>query len=474
MKTLIETIKDLKQKKVSITELVGESLKSVEKNNKIIKAFVYVNRENALKDAKVKDAQLVKEKDPDEFFKKYPLFGIPIAHKELFSTKDITTTAGSNIIKDYIPPYNATVVEKLEKAGAINIGKLNCDAFAHGTTGENSDFYATLNPYDLSRPAGGSSSGSAASVAAKMVYAATATDTGGSVRDPASFTNTTGIKPTYGRVSRYGVIAMASSTDSIGHITNNVEDNAYVLNVTAGYDKYDATSSKEPVKDYTESLERDIKGLRIGIPKEYVNTSLNKEVLEAANRSIESFKRLGAEIIDISLPNSDKALAVYYILVPSEISSNLARFDGLRYGFGRERFGDEAKRRIMIGTYTLSAGYYDAYYKKAQQVRTLIIKDFKSAFDDVDVILGPAMPLLPPKIGQNLDDPLKNYLLDILTCPINIAGLPALSVPAGFSKEGLPIGIQLIGNYFSEELLYNAGYKFQELNGYYKVAPKMI
>jgi len=397
---------------------------------------------------------------------------IPVAYKDIFTTKNIQTTAGSHILRGYIPPYNATVVDKLSDSKFVCAGKLNCDAFAHGATGENSDFFVTKNPYFLKKTAGGSSSGSAAAVAAGLVPVATATDTGGSIRLPASFTNTVGIKPTYGRVSRYGIIAMTSSTDSIGHITKTVWDNAFVLNITAGFDPKDATSSHAKVPDYLSDIDKGISGLKIGIPKEYLQ-GLDDVVEKQFDKSVKIVKSLGAEIVEVSLPHTEYAINVYYILTPSEISSNLARFDGIRFGKQRDQFGDEAKRRIMLGTYSLSAGYYDDYYLKAQKVRTLVIEDFRKAFDKVDALMAPVFPSTVPALGEAIVDPIKMYMMDVLTVPVNLAGLPALSVPSGFI-DALPVGIQFIGKHFDEKLLYRIGYSFESETKYYEKIPNFL
>lgn len=461
---ILEIQRKLKNKEITCEELVTGYLDVISSQDTEINAFINVTKESALEKARDIDKEINSSTNIDALFKNKPLLGIPMAHKDIISTKDVETTAASNILKGYIPVYDATVVSKLKNSGGISLGKLNCDAFAHGATGENSDFGPTKNPYDKNRVAGGSSSGTAASVASEMVVFATGTDTGGSLRNPASFTNTVAIKPTYGRVSRYGIIAMASSLDSVGHITTSVEDSALVLSQTAGFDKYDATTSKNPVENYLENIGADIKGKKIGIVKEYLSDEIDSEILEKTKSAISIYEKLGAEIIDISLPNSEYALASYYVITPSEVSSNLARFDGIRFGFDREKFGDEAKRRIMLGTYALSAGFYDEFYIKAQKVRTLIIQDFKKAFEKVDAILAPVSPVMPPKIGEVVSDPMKNYLMDILTVPVNLAGIPALSLPAGFSKEGLPVGIQLIGDHFSEKNLYNLGYNFERIS----------
>lgn len=457
-----ELIDQLKNKEISSIELVKQYISTIEKKDRNINAFITTTFDQALKQAEEADKLIAETSDLDKLFEEKPLLGIPIAHKDIYSTKDIETTAASNILRGYIPPYDATAVKRAKDAGAILLGKLNCDAFAHGASGENSDFGPTRNPYDLDRVAGGSSSGTGASIAAEMAVVSTGTDTGGSLRNPAAFTNTVALKPTYGRVSRYGIIAMASSLDSIGHITKTVEDSARYLQVTAGFDPNDATSSKTEVPNYLENIKDGIKRLKVGVPKEYLTDQVDEQVLEVTKNSIKKLEELGAEMKEISLPNSEYALASYYIIMPSEVSSNLARFDGIRFGHSRDHFGDEAKRRIMLGTFTLSSGYYDAYYLQAQKARTLVIEDFKKAFEEVDVIVGPVSPVLPPKIGENVDDPLKMYLMDILTVPVNLAGLPALSVPAGFSKENLPIGIQLIGDHFTEDKLFRVGYTFEQ------------
>lgn len=468
-----EIIEKLKRKEVSALELVKSYLSIIEQKNTDLNAFITITNEKAIKEATDVDKLIAQSTNLDELFIEKPLLGIPLAHKDIFSTCGIRTTAASNILNDYVPVYDASVVLKIKNVGGISLGKLNCDAFAHGATGENSDFGPTKNPYDKTRVAGGSSSGSGASVASEMVVFATGTDTGGSLRNPASFTNTVAIKPTYGRVSRYGAIGMASSLDCVGHITTSVLDSAIVLSQTAGFDEFDATTSKLQPDNYLGEIKEKIVGKKIGIVKEYLSDQIDSRILEKTKLAIETFTKLGVEIIEISLPNAEYALASYYVLTPSEVSSNLARFDGIRFGNIRDSFGDEAKRRIMIGTYALSAGFYDEFYMKAQKVRTLIIQDFKNAFSKVDAILAPVTPVMPPKIGDVISDPMKNYLMDILTVPINLAGIPALSLPAGFSEDGLPIGIQLIGDHFSEKLLYQLGYNFERNTEYIKRRPKL-
>jgi len=409
----------------------------------------------------------------NEDLKNIPEQAIPIAYKDIFSTKGVKTTAASKILQNYVPPFSATVVERLENNNFYSLGKLNCDAFAHGASGENSDFGATKNPYDTSLISGGSSSGSAVAVASGSVLVATASDTGGSIRNPASYNNTVGIKPTYGRVSRYGVTSMTSSTDSIGHLTKTVWDNAYVLNKTAGIDIKDATSSSLIVPDYTKDLENfDVKGLKIGIPEEYFSKDVDSKIIQKIEEFIAIYKNQGAVIVPIKLPNTEYGVATYYIITPSEVSSNLGRLTGVRYGGQRKDFGDEAVRRIMIGTYSLSSGYYDAYYAKAQRVRNAIVQDFTKAYEKVDVIMGPVVPIMPPKIGEIVDDPIKNYLMDVLTVNVNLAGLPALSVPAGFINN-IPVGAQIIGPKFSEHLLYKVGAIAEKETEYYKILPNI-
>lgn len=453
-----------------MTELVRTCLSRIENTDGQLHAFLTTEPENALASAAACDSNL--SKIGKDLLNEYPLFGIPLSLKDLFTTKDLRTTAGSKIIENYIPPYDATVTAKLKTAGAIIIGKTNEDAWGHGSSGENTDYTPTKNPYDLNRVPGGSSSGAAASVAAGQCLAATGTDTGSSVRLPAAFCDLVGLKPTYGRVSRYGIIPMASSFDTIGHLTRTVYDNALMLGVTAGVDPLDATTVAKTVPDYTKDIAAGVKGKKIGIPKEYFVSGIETDITEKTNQAIEVFKKLGAKITEISLPHTKYAMACYYILVPSEVSSNLARFDGIRFGLGRETFGPEAKRRIMLGTYTLSSGYYDAYYLKAAKVRTKIIADFETAFSEVDLILAPSSPGLPFKLGEKTADPLQMYLSDVFMCPANLAGIPSLNVPAGFSGD-LPVGFQLMGPQFAEERLYQAAYAFEQATGYYKRRPKI-
>ena len=458
----------------SCVSLIVAYLKRIEELDPKINAFITVTKEIAIQEAESVDSMIKNNNgDVEGLIKKYPLLGIPVGYKDLYSTKAVLTTAGSKILRDYYPPYDATIVQKVHDTGAIMIGKLNCDAFGHGATGHNSDFGDTHNPYDLSRVPGGSSSGAGASVAADMAMVGFGTDTGSSVRSPANWCNLVGIKPTYGRVSRYGISAMGSSLDTIGHITQTIEDNAKVLQVTAGFDKSDATSSNDGHVDYLADIKKGVKGLRIGVPKEYLTDDVDLDIRNTTRDALKVYEKLGAEIIDISLPNTKYALAVYYIITPSEVSSNLGRYDGIRFGHKREDFGDEAKRRIMIGTYVLSEGYYDAYYLKALKVRELLVNDFKKAFETVDVIIAPVAPMDPPKIGESLDDPLKMYLIDIFTVTANLTQSPSLSVPAGFSTAGLPIGIQLMGKHFDEATLYRVGYALEQELKLYERKPNL-
>jgi aspartyl-tRNA(Asn)/glutamyl-tRNA(Gln) amidotransferase subunit A len=470
--TITQTQKLLKDGKVSAAEVAQAYLDRIKKLDSKTEAYLFVN-ENAAKDS---------------FEKAGELAGIPIAYKDVFNTKGMPTTAASKILEGYISPYDATSVEKLKAAGVINLGKVNTDEFTMGGSCETSAYQITKNPWDLSRVPGGSSGGSAAAVAADLCCAATATDTGGSIRQPASFCGVTGLKVTYGRVSRYGVMPMASSLDTIGIITKSVEDAALLLKVMAGKDSRDATTSEVKVEDYPALLTRkDLKGLRIGIPKEYFIAGLDKGVEKVIREAIETLKKLGAEIKEISLPHTEYAVATYYIVAPSEISANMARFDGIRFGptvadskdlvdmYFQNRtkgFGDEVKRRIMLGTFALSAGYADKFYKKALQIRTLVKRDFDNAFAEVDLIATPVAPTPAFKIGEKVSDPLQMYLEDVFTIPASLAGIPGVSIPAGFT-EGLPVGIQLIANQFEEAKLLAAAQVFQTSTDYHLQKPKI-
>ncbi|HVZ11957.1 MAG TPA: Asp-tRNA(Asn)/Glu-tRNA(Gln) amidotransferase subunit GatA [Patescibacteria group bacterium] len=451
--TIKEAITGLNDKKFTSVEITQACLDQIEKLNPDLNVFLTISK-HAIQHAEVADQMRA-----DGI--KLPLLGIPIAHKDMYMTKGLRTTAASKVLENHVPQYDATAVAKLNKAGAVTLGKVNHDAWAHGGSGENSDFGPTKNPWSTDYVPGGSSSGSAAAVAANMTIAASGTDTGGSIRQPASFTNTVGLKPTYGLVSRYGIIAMASSLDTIGHFTKTVEDAAIYLNVTAGNDPLDATTTQNDIPNYTKDLNLGVKGLKIGLPKEYFAMGMDPEIKKNIEQVAKQYESLGAEIVDISLPHTEYGLAVYYIIQPSEVSSNLARYDGIRYGNDRSSFGDEAIRRIILGTFTLSAGYYDAYYKKAMQVRTLIRHDFESAFKQVDAIISPVSPTPPWKIGDRVDDPLKMYLSDVYTVIANLAGIPGLAIPSGFIGD-LPTGFQILGPQFSESMLFRIGKAYED------------
>lgn len=463
--TIKEARVGLEKKQFSSYDLVKDCLSQIKKHNSQINSFLTVCEKQALEDAIMADSKIVNGD-------KSPLLGIPIAFKDLFITKGVRTTASSKVLENYIPQYDATVVKKIKDAGAIVIGKLNCDAWAHGSSGENSDFGPVKNPWNKEYVPGGSSSGSAASVAADMCIASTGTDTGGSIRLPASFCNVVGLKPTYGRVSRYGVIAMASSLDSIGHFTKTVEDSAILLSITAGKDPMDATTPDNKIPEYPNDINSDIKGIKLGIPKEYFAEGIDTEIKKRVEKAIEFYEKNGAEILEISLPHTEYAIACYYIIQPAEVSSNLARYDGIRFGNARQSFGSEAKRRIMLGTFTLSAGYYDAYYKKSMQVRTLIRNDYDEAWKKADAIITPVSPTNPWKLGEKTNDPLKMYLSDIFTVTANLAGIPGLSVPIGFNK-GLPVGMQILGPQFSESILFKLGNAYEKSHNWIKEKPNL-
>lgn len=453
---------DLHDKKYTVVSLVDGYLSQIAKQDKTLNAFLTVSDEYAYKKAKEADQVIT---DNPNAFEEFPLLGVVVALKDLYLTKGIRTTAASKVLEDYIPAYSATVVERLEKAGAIIIGKTNCDAWAHGASGENSDFGITRNPWNTEYVPGGSSSGSAVAVAAQMSLISMGTDTGGSIRQPASFTNVVGFKPTYGAVPRYGVIAMASSLDTMGHFTHTVEDSAKVFAATNGKDMKDSTVVAHHKHEPSE------KAFRIGVPKEYFAEGLDPEVSKKVHEVIEFYKSRGCEIVDISLPHTKYAISVYYIVQPAEVSSNLGRYDGVRFGNKREQFGAEAKRRIMLGTYVLASGYYDAYYNKAMKVRTKICEDFKTVFTSVDAILSPVSPTPPFKIGQKASDPLAMYLADIYTVAANLAGLPGLAIPAGFTSDKLPIGFQLLADHHREDLLFKLGMMYQNETDWHTQKP---
>ncbi len=417
-----------------------------------------------------------------------PLLGVPIAHKDIFVTRDFPSTAGSRMLAGYRSPFDATVVRKLAEAGCVSLGKLNCDEFAMGSSNENSAYKPVTNPWDASRIPGGSSGGSAVAVAARLAPAATGTDTGGSIRQPASFCGITGIKPTYGRASRYGMIAFASSLDQAGPMARSAEDCALLLTAMCGPDPdRDSTSLDVPAEDYTQALQGSLAGLRIGVPREFFGEGLAEDVRAAIESALQQYEKLGARLVPISLPRTELSIPVYYIIAPAEASSNLSRFDGVKFGHRAkqysdlldmyrktrsEGFGDEVKRRIMIGTYVLSHGYYDAYYLQAQKIRRMIADDFQQAFRECDVIAGPAAPTVAWKIGARSDDPVANYLADIFTLPGSLAGLPGMSLPCGFGAGGMPVGLQLIGNYFQEGRLLNAAHRFQQATDFHLKTPE--
>lgn len=450
-KTIVETRKELVDGTKSVTEVVSESLKIIKDKEKL-NAFITLVEDEAFNRAKWL------EKNGD---RSLPLFGVPVALKDMYLTKGIRTTAGAKLLEEYVPPYSSSVVEKLEEAGAVIVGKTNQDAWAHGASGENSDFGPSLNPSNEECVPGGSSSGSAVAVAAGMVPLAMGTDTGGSIRQPANFVGVVGFKPSYGRVSRYGVIAMASSLDSMGHFTNSVEDAALVLGVTAGADERDATTRAARKYEFEGFSKKGLEGVRVGIAKEYVEAIADEEIKENFEKVKSKLERLGATLVDVTLPHTKEAIAVYYILQPAEVSSNLARFDGVRYGKGRDSFGKEAKRRIVVGSYTLSSGYYDAYYRQALRVRTLVKQDFERAFEKVDALVTPVSPTTAFKLGEKTSDPLAMYMADALTVPVNLAGLPAIAIPSGKTKGGLPMGVQVIGRYMDEERMLPISYELE-------------
>lgn len=468
--TVHELLEKLNNDKLTSREIVKAYKSRIEEKEKDVQAFITTTLDEAEEKAEKIDAKR-KEKSVG------PFAGIPIGIKDNLCTKGVKTTCASKMLENFVSPYDATVVEKLEESGIISLGKLNMDEFAMGSSTENSAMQITHNPWNLNKVPGGSSGGSAAAVAANLVPWALGSDTGGSIREPASFCGVVGLKPTYGLVSRYGLVAFASSLDQVGPITKDVRDCAMLLNLIAGHDEKDSTSYDMEKKDYTESLEKDIKGLKIGVPKEFFGEGINKEVKEKLEEAIEKYKEMGAIVEECSLDVAQYALATYYIIACAEASSNLGRFDGIRYGYRAkdytdlnelfvnsrsEAFGDEVKRRIILGTYVLSSGYYDAYYKKAQKVRTFVKKEFDKNFAKYDVLLTPVAPTTAFNIGEKSNNPLEMYLADICTVSINIAGVPAISIPCGVDKSGMPIGMQLIGNRFNEETILNAAYAFEQ------------
>jgi aspartyl-tRNA(Asn)/glutamyl-tRNA(Gln) amidotransferase subunit A len=480
--TIYEAHELLKQRKISSTELTKSVLKRIAEIEEKVHACVTIIEDIALKEAEKVDNYI---KNAHEIT---PLTGIPTLIKDVMCTKGIRTTCSSKMLENFVPPYDATVIEKLKAQKAVIVGKTNMDEFAMGSSTEHSAFFPTRNPWDLSRVPGGSSGGSAVAVSTDETIYALGSDTGGSIRQPAALCSVVGLKPTYGRVSRFGLVAFASSLDQIGPMTKDVTDCALVMNVIAGYDSRDSTSVSYPVPDYTQQLIPDIKGLKIGIPREYLGEGVQDQVRVALQAAINKLQELGAEINwEVSLPHTKYALAAYYVLAPSEASANLARYDGVRYGFsGRDAsnviettertrqfgFGPEVKRRIMLGTYALSAGYYDAYYLKAQKVRTLIKQEFDQAFEKCDALVTPTSPILPFKLGEKLEDPMQMYLSDVCTLPINIAGIPAISIPAGFA-DNLPVGMQIMGKPFSEEILLRIAFAYEQATDWHKRKPKV-
>lgn len=474
---LVSLHEALVNKQIGVEELVKDTFATIKERDQKIEAFLALNEEQALQKARKLDQTGI---DPQNV-----LAGIPLGIKDNIVTEGLTTTAASKMLANFKPIYNATVMDKLEAKDAINVGKLNMDEFAMGGSTENSAFKITKNAWDQTKVPGGSSGGSAAAVASGQVIASLGSDTGGSIRQPAAYNGIVGVKPTYGRVSRYGLIAFGSSLDQIGPLTRKVKDNALLLNAIAGHDSRDFTSSSQAVPDFAAGLDGEVKGMKIAVPKEYLGEGIAKEVKQAVKDAIATFEKLGAIVEEVSLPHSKYGVPVYYIIASSEASSNLQRFDGIRYGYRAndvksleevyvrsrsEGFGDEVKRRIMLGTFSLSAGTYDAFFKKAAQVRTLICQDFANVFKDYDLILGPTTTGVAFGIGEEINDPIQMYMNDILTIPVNLAGLPGMSLPCGFAN-GLPIGLQLIAPQFMESTMYKAGYAFEQATDFHKQVP---
>ena len=473
---------DLAAKKLSSVEATQHFLRRIKTLNQEYNCFITVDEEQSLSQARAADALRAAGRAQ-------PLTGVPVAQKDIFCSRGWLTTCGSKILSNFVAPYDAHVVERLNAAGAINIGKTNMDEFAMGSSSETSYYGPVKNPWNAATVPGGSSGGSAAAVAARLAPAAIGTDTGGSIRQPAALTGISGLKPTYGVVSRYGMIAFASSLDQGGPMARSAEDLALVLNVMAGFDARDATSLERPAEDYTRNLAQPISGLRIGLPREFLAQGVAPGVEQRVGQAVEQFRKLGCETVEISLPNMALSVPVYYVLAPAEASSNLARFDGVRYGYRTsqyddlqdmykktraEGFGVEVKRRILIGTYVLSHGYYDAYYIRAQKLRRLIAQDFIEAFKKCDVIMGPTSPTTAFKLGEKAGDPVQMYLSDIYTIAVNLAGLPGMSIPCGFDSGGLPVGLQIIGNYFAEARMLNAAHQYQLATDWHLRAPPGI
>lgn len=477
-KSIAELAKGLRSGEFSSVELTSAFLDRIKQHSEL-NAYITVTEEQALQEAKAADAKLAKGEAE-------LLTGIPVAQKDIFCTEGVKTTCGSKMLDNFIAPYNATVVDKFNNAGAVMLGKLNMDEFAMGSSNETSYYGAVKNPWDTNTVPGGSSGGSAAAVAARLAVCATGTDTGGSIRQPAALCGITGLKPTYGRVSRYGMIAYASSLDQGGPMTRSAEDAAVMLQTMAGFDDKDSTSVDLPVPDYRTGLTNSLEGLKIGLPKEFFGEGLNRDVAATIEVAIDEYRKLGAKVTEVSMPTLKLAIPAYYVIAPAECSANLSRFDGVRFGYRCENpadltdlytrsrgegFGKEVKRRILMGTYALSAGYYDAYYIKAQKIRRLISEDFKRALSEVDVMMGPVAPSIAFGIGEKIGNPIEMYLSDIYTIAINLAGVPAMSVPAGFAL-GLPVGLQIIGNYFAEDRLLNIAHRYQQVTDWHAHAPK--
>ena len=477
-KPLAQLSAGLRAKEFSSVELTRYFLDRIKKYDEQVNSYITVTENDALKAAAVADEKLAAGEGG-------PLTGIPIAHKDIFCTTGVRTSCGSKMLDNFISPYNATVVQQLEDAGMVMLGKTNMDEFAMGSSNESSFYGAVRNPWKLDAVPGGSSGGSAAVVAARLAPCSTGTDTGGSIRQPAALTGITGLKPTYGRVSRYGMIAFASSLDQAGPMTQTAEDAAMLLQGMAGFDAKDSTSIEQAVPDYCANLNDSLQGLKIGLPKEFFGEGMDEDVRKVVDAAIDEYKRLGAEVIEISLPNSGLSVPAYYVIAPAECSSNLSRFDGVRFGYRcdapqdledlykrsrGEGFGTEVKRRIMVGAYALSAGYYDAYYLKAQKIRRLIKDDFTRAFEKVDVIMGPTTPSVAFNIGEKSNDPVNMYLCDIYTIAVNLAGLPAMSIPAGLS-QGMPVGLQIIGDVFQEAKLLNVAHGYQQVTDWHQQMP---
>lgn len=464
----IKQLSDLfKKKEISSIDLVKESYSQIEKLDNKLHSFINIrDKKEVLKEAEKKNKDIKNDSSI--------VYGLPFSVKDAYCTKDLKTTAASKILDNYHSPYNATVVNKLLENGAIIIGKNNMDNWGHGASNENTDYHVVPNPWDMERIAGGSSGGSAVAIASRMVPFAIGEDTGGSIRNPSSICNISGLKVTYGRVSRYGAIAYASSLDTVGPMAKSVEDLSYILEIIAGRDNYDSTSSPQKVEKYHEYLGKSIKGKVIGLPKEFFGKGLDPDIKTVVLKAIKVFEKLGAKIIEVSLPHFVYGISIYYLIALSETSSNLSRYDSIRYGDKRELFSSESTRRILLGTYALSAGYADKLYKKAQKLRTILINEYENALKKCDILLGPVTPSLPSKIGEMINNPLKNLLEDLYTGTVNLVGAPSLAIPAGFTKTGLPVGMQIIGKKFGEGELFQTGYLYQQETDWHKKLPPII